>query len=371
MKRASRPFRYLFVLAFLAGQSLCVGFGPPTLAARDFDPAPLWPQQVRQLSRVAPPSPEATAALLLDVATQTPLYEKNAGQRCAPASTTKMMTALVALERGHLSDSVVVQAGDLAVDSLLGLGAGEVWALEDLLYALLLPSDNAAALVIARHIAGSEAAFVALMNERAAHWGLRNTHFANPHGYDDPQHYSTAHDLAQVALRGLANPVFATMVATRQRRVGRRTLVNLNQLLGAYEGAEGIKTGTTDQAGQCLISLARRPDGRALCIVLGSADRYRDSRLLLDYYFATYRTVSLKLGPKGLNRIRTLDGREAVLVLGEHPQVLLLCWQLPSLRVQRLSRAVGAPDTDGSVGSARFTLGTVLLAEVPLYASPP
>lgn len=354
-----------------AGQMFCVGFGPPRLAATDIDSAALWPQQVRDLGAAAPPQPAAGAALLLDLTTNTLLFAQNHEQRLAPASTTKMMTALVALERGRLDDEVLVEAADLTTPSYAGLYAGETWTLEDLLYALLLPSDNAAARVIARHIAGSEAAFVALMNEQAAAWGLRNTHFVNPHGLDAPQHYSSAYDLAQIALHGLANPLFASMVATREHRVGARTLANQNQLLGSYEGMAGVKTGTTDEAGECLISLVERPTGRALCVIMRSDDRYRDSRLLLDHYFASYVTVPLGLGPKGLNGARRRDGSRAVLALRDRRRALVPRWQLPWLRVQLVGPAVLPQDPQAAAGVARFTAGRVLLAEMPVYGVAP
>lgn len=371
MRRVSRPVRLLIILALTFGQGFCLGFGPPRLAARDLDDSALWPHQVGLMARVASPPVGSAAALLVDVATRTRLFAKNAETRLAPASTTKMVTALVALERGDLGDEVTVRSEDLAIGSFAGLLGGEVWKLEDLLYALLLSSDNAAALVIARHIAGSETAFVALMNEQVARWGLRDTHFVNPHGFDDPEHYSTAADLAEIALRCLENPVFARIVSTREHQVGWRTLVNLNQLLGSYEGAQGVKTGTTDQAGQCLVSLVLRPGGKALCVILGSPDRYQDSRLLLDYYFAHFRVLALRLGPKGLNRIREPDGHDLVLVADERPQVLLPQWQLPWLRVQRVCTGMGPWEPGVRAGTARFHLGNAVLAEVPLYVTAP
>lgn len=369
MRHGSARFRFLVISLVALGQSFCLGFGPPRLAARDVDPQALWPQQVWQLTHMVPPAAEATACLLMDVASQTVLYQKDAHAHLAPASTTKMMTALVALRRGNLADRVTIRAEDLGVGSIVGLSAGEVWTLEDLLYALLLPSDNAVAVVIARHIAGSEPAFVDVMNAQAAEWGLSDTHFVNSHGLDDPQHYSSAYDLAQITLHGLANPVFARIVATPEHQVGVRTLANLNQLIGTYEGAEGVKTGTTDLAGQCLVAVARRPSGRVLSVVLGSTDRYRASQLLMDYYFASYCSVPLQLGPKGLNSLRGLEGEPEVLVLREHPEVVLPRWQLPWLRVQPVyqpGRAIGAP-----AGIARFSLGRDVLAELPLYASAP
>jgi D-alanyl-D-alanine carboxypeptidase (penicillin-binding protein 5/6) len=282
-----------------------------------------------------------------------------------------MMTALVALRRGNLADTVVVQLGDLAVWSTIGLTAGEQWSLGDLLYALMLPSDNAVALTIARHIAGSEAAFVDLMNAQAAEWGLKDTRFANPHGLDQAQHYSTAHDLAQIAARGLAQPVFAEIISTREHRVGGRTLRNTNELLGVYAGAAGVKTGTTELAGQCLVSVVRRPDGRALSVIMGSVDRYRDSRLLLDYYFANYVIVPLELGVKGVNLVSKPDGTIGVLALREPGRVLLPRWRVPWLRVQRFYDLSTLAQGEGPVGMVRFIAGGDNLAELPLYLLAP
>ena len=361
------PLRAAFVLLLVLGQGVCAGFGPPQLAARDFDSTALWPEQVRELVAVGrQPQVDAKAALLIDMGSKAVLYEKNGTRRLPQASTTKMMTALVALERGNLSDTVVIEPGDLVVASAAGLRAGEMWTLGDLLYALMLPSDNAAAVVIARHVGGSEAAFVDMMNSKAAEWGLTDTHFANPHGLDDPAHHSSARDLAQIAMRGLAEPRFAAIVSTAEREAGGRTLRNLNQLLGSYVGAEGVKTGTTEGAGQCLVALAGRGERRVLSVVLGSDDRYRDTRALLDYYYANYRTVPLDLGPKGINVIRRSDGSKAVLALEGQPTALLPLWQLPWLQVLRVT-----PGAEGTAGMARFVAGGTLLAEEPLNALSP
>lgn len=369
MRRSPKFLRYLSLLVLLAGEALCVGFGPPRLAAHDIDGMSLWPHQVQELGALVPPDLDAGAGLLLDVTTKALLYGKNHEKRLAPASTTKMMTALIALQRGNLADEITIEAADLTTPSYGGLEAGETMTLEKLLHVLLLPSDNAAALVIARYVAGSEAAFVALMNQQAAEWGLKNTHFANPHGLDDPDHYSTAMDLAQIALHAMENPAFARIAGTREYRIGDRVLHNTNELLGTYDGAEGVKTGTTDEAGQCLVSLVDRPTGRVLCIVMGSQDRYRDARQLLDFYYAGYVTVSLKLGPRGLNEVRWLDGSEFVLALRDSRRVLLPRWQLPWLRTQRVG--IEPAPVDAEAGMVRFMVGDQVLAEMPVYGVAP
>ena len=274
------------------GPGLALTSGPEPAAKA----APVELHPAVLLTPARAPQVEASEALLVDLRSQTVLYQKNADRPVAPASTTKMMTALVAIEYGSLSDTVVIQPADLREGTGVGLAPGEQWTLKDLLYDLLLSSDNTAAVAIARHVGGSEQAFVALMNQQAADWGLSETHFVNPHGLDEPGHYSSARDLAQIALHGLNDPTFAQIVGTREYRVGPHTLVNLNQLLGAYPGIEGVKTGTTEAAGQCLVAAAERPTGNVLCVVLGSTDRYADAQALLDYYYTSYHTFTLSLG---------------------------------------------------------------------------
>src|SRR3990172_91439 len=178
------------------------------------------------------------------------------------------MTALLALERGQLDRlvRVDVDASQLGYSSVMGLRPGEELTLEDLLYGLLLPSGNDAALAVAGHLGGSVARFVDLMNQRAAELGLVNTHFANPHGLDAPEHYSSAADLVRLARTAMANPTFAKIVSTRERTVRGKLatyeLRNTNRLLGTYPGVDGVKTGSTDAAGQCLVAAAQRGGGR-------------------------------------------------------------------------------------------------------------
>ncbi|MDP2659964.1 MAG: D-alanyl-D-alanine carboxypeptidase, partial [Dehalococcoidia bacterium] len=174
-----------------------VGFSPPGITASDEALAPLRPSDLRKMLAIQRPDLTASAALIMDAATGKVVFEKQSHQRRAPASITKMMTAIVALEKGKLADKITVPRIPLPEESSMGLAWGDVLTLEDLLWGLLLPSGNDAATVIAYSLGGgSMSAFVDMMNQKASQMGLKDTHFVNPHGLDEEGHYSTAYDLA-------------------------------------------------------------------------------------------------------------------------------------------------------------------------------
>ena len=239
---------------------------------------------------------QAEAALLMEVSTGSVLYAKNEHQLRAPASTTKVVTALLALESGRLSDRVRVSrraAG--TTGSSAGLATGEVLTLEELLYALMLPSGNDAAVAVAEHLAGSVEAFAAWMTRRARELGAYNSRFENPHGLDSPGHYSTAYDLALFARTAMQFPTFARIVGQKAYTdlAGRRTWHNTNRLLWSFEGATGVKTGTTSRAGYCLVAAANREGMSVIAVVLGSADRWGDAARLLEYGLSAFALVEL------------------------------------------------------------------------------
>ncbi len=218
---------------------------------------------------------------------------QRAEQRRAPASLTKIMTGLLAIERGDPAAVVTVSPAAAAeTGKRLGLKAGERWRMAELLAAALLVSANDACHALADGVAGSETAFVALMNERARQLGLADTRFANACGHDAPGHRSTAADLARLARAAMADPRFAAMAATVRIEIasadGRRrfTLNNVNELVGRYPGAIGVKTGTTAAAGLCLIALARRDGREVLLVMLGARERWWSAVEALDAAFA-------------------------------------------------------------------------------------
>lgn len=208
----------------------------------------------------------------------------------ANASTTKMVTALLVARGGGLEDTVVVSRGAAGTGGGgLDLRPGDRYSVRELLYALLLTSSNDAAVALAEHVAGSERAFVARMNSLAASLGAEGSRFVTPHGLDVRGHYSTARDLARIALAVLRSPVLSNVVATPSASIeGRRgsvRLENTNPLLESYEGAIGVKTGYTSGAGDVLVAAALRSGRRLVAVAMGAQDAAADARALLDYGF--------------------------------------------------------------------------------------
>ncbi|VBB05324.1 peptidase s11 d-alanyl-d-alanine carboxypeptidase a [Lucifera butyrica] len=240
-----------------------------------------------------PPAIHAQAAILMDAKTGEVLYGKNIHTHCAPASTTKIMTAILAIESGHLDDTVKISARAASTaGSSMHLYPGQEISLRELLTGLLLRSGNDAAVAIAEHLAGSVDAFIEIMNQKAQVLGAYNTHFVNPHGLSRAGHYSSAFDLAWIARYALRNPIFAQIVGTRetaidwQDRSGReqgRQLRNTNKLLWMFDEADGVKTGTTNEAGPCLVSSATRGNQKLIAVVLHDHNRWDDSMRLLQY----------------------------------------------------------------------------------------
>lgn len=246
----------------------------------------------------------AQAAILVDMNSGRILFQKDMDTRHYPASTTKIMTLLLAVERGRLEEKVVLPAATGKVprdSSLVPVYPGERMTMRDLLYGLMIRSGNDAANAIADICAGSVEGFVIQMNQRAASLGLNNTHFTNPHGYHSAEHYTTARDLATLALSAMANEDFAAissalsyeMPATQKR--GALLIRNSNELLIPsslfyYEAAVGIKSGYTSHAGFCYVGSAVREEQRLLAVILGSRTRNRgwdDMARLFNYGFVT------------------------------------------------------------------------------------
>ena len=240
----------------------------------------------------------ADAWMLIDDATGMVISQKYANDPRFMASLTKMMTCLLALENSNLEDTVCITE-DVFVcrDSRVRLGEG--YLLGDLLYEMMLQSDNDAAYALAKHVGGDTIRFCEMMNEKAAYLGMENTHFANPNGMPAPDNYSTAGDLTRLARYAMRDSLFAAIVGTTEKKVpmidGRHMdCYNTNVLLSSYDGCIGIKTGFTRQAGYCLASAATR-EGRTLyCVLLNSRSmrtRFTESAILLDYGFRIMRSV--------------------------------------------------------------------------------
>jgi D-alanyl-D-alanine carboxypeptidase (penicillin-binding protein 5/6) len=233
-------------------------------------------------------SSSSSAALFVDVASGEILFEKNKDKRLPMASTTKLMTALVAVSETEPSDLVTVPAyKTLPLDTTMGVSTGDKLRVSELLHGLLIESGADAALALSNHIGGTEERFVAMMNERAAKLGLTDTQFTNSIGHDENGHYSTATDLVKLSRIVLSNPLIAEIVAkptyTATSESGKKYyLSNTNILLGGNTFV-GVKTGTTYAAGQCLISLYKEGEKEIIGVVLGSSDRFYETKGIIDW----------------------------------------------------------------------------------------
>ena len=234
-----------------------------------------------------PPQVSAKSAALLDGTTGECLCEKNGDQRALIASTTKIMTGLLVCEAGDLDRTVTVPETAAGTEgSSMYLKSGETLTRRELLYGMMLHSGNDAALTLAISVSGSEAAFVRQMNRRACALNLTQTHFANPHGLDSGENYSTALDLVRLAQAALQNEQFRAVVSTKTITCAGRTLTNHNKLLWRYDGCIGVKTGYTRHAGRILVSAAERGGRMLIAVTISDPDEWRDHVSLLDYGFA-------------------------------------------------------------------------------------
>lgn len=234
----------------------------------------------------------ASSAVVMVADTGEVLYEHNAHTRRSMASTTKIMTALLALENADLKKEITVSEKEVAVEGTsMGLLPDDKVTFEGLVYGMLLQSGNDAANVTAVKLCGSVEKFVKLMNERAAEIGMNNTNFVTPSGLDAPEHYSTAYDMALLACEAVKNPDFRSISSQKQAVVYygnppyRRTLTNHNKLLDYYNGCIGVKTGFTKKSGRCLVSAAERDSVTIVAVTLNAPDDWNDHKILLDYGF--------------------------------------------------------------------------------------
>lgn len=246
-------------------------------------------------------STSAGSAVLLDASGKTvrTLWEQNADKRRGPASTTKIMTALIAAERMPLSAKITVTKEAVGVEgSSVYLTEGEVFTLEELLCCTLLESANDAAVAVAIAVGGSIENFAALMNVKCEELGLVATHFTNPHGLDDDEHYTTARELGIIAAAALENEALRKIFSTYKMTVaapdgGVRLLINHNRLLRSIEGCIGVKTGYTKSNGRCLVSAAERYGLRLIAVTLDDGNDWHDHTLMLEAGFEAYESVEL------------------------------------------------------------------------------
>lgn len=318
----------------------------------------------------------AHSAVLIDADSRSILYAKDHESRRGMASTTKIMTALIAAENYDLGKTVHISPEAVGIEgSSIYLCEGEALTMEELLYALLLQSANDAATAIAIEIAGSIDAFADIMNKRAEDMGLKNTHFTNPHGLSDEEHYTTAYDLAVIAACALENEVIRKISSTYKMTIPiesactQRVLVNHNKMLKLYDGAIGVKTGFTKATGRCLVSAAERNGLRLVAVTLDAPDDWSDHRTMLDFGFEHYESFVVA-EPHGFEYELPIVGSDKESVTLTNTDELRLT--LPkdrgdiSLRVELLHRFEFAPVTQGAVaGRVYYTYdGRVISSEL-------
>ena len=311
----------------------------------------------------------AASAILMDVDSGRVLYEQNADAKMLIASTTKIMTALVAVRDGNLSDTVTVSREAAYTEgSSMYLKEGEELTLETLLYGLMLCSGNDAAVAVAEHVGGSVQGFVKRMNETARELGMDHSSFANPNGLDDEKHYSTARDMAVLACAALENETVLRIASTRSITIGGRTMTNHNKLLSMMDGCLGLKTGYTRAAGRTLVSCAERNGQRLVAVTLQDGNDWADHQSLFEYGFSAYPAQRPAILGRELGRAAVAGGMSDSV-----PLVAADSFSWPLAEGERLEtslelfRDLSAPVTAGTrAGQAVFTLNGQEVGRVDL-----
>lgn len=346
------------------------------------------------------PEPRAKAALLYDLKGNRIVYQSHADERVYPASVTKIMTALLALEKGNLGDTLTVTDSALAdinyLHSRIDLKSGEQMSLENLLTALLVCSANDAANVIAEYISGDIQSFVALMNQRASELGMSNTHFANPHGFHDDNHYTTASDVAIMTREALKNITFCNLVKTKTYTIPatniskERLISSTNHLISRYRNtyhyypyATGVKTGSTTEAGSCLVATAEKNGISLLSVVMGcenpdqkeNAYSFTDTKAMFEYIFGNYKSVTIASTSEVVSDSKVYEAKDNTRVaLSPSKDVIMLLpsdYKAEEINFEpKLAEEINAPiEKGGLLGSATYSFRGETIATVDLIAA--
>lgn len=334
----------------------------------------LWRPGTAQAQEV---DSSAASAIVIDAQHGTVLLSHQAEVERPMASTTKVMTALLALEECDLTELVTAGHNAFGVPGTsIYLSEGETLTMEDMLYGLMLASGNDAAVAIAEHIDGSVVAFCERMTARARELGCEHTAFLTPHGLPQDGHYTTAHDLALIAREAMKNETFRQIVSTTRATIpweGReydRILNNKNKLLTTYPGATGIKTGYTRAAGRCLVSSAQRDGMELICVVLNCADWFDESARLLDAAFTEYGWFTMLEAGETVRemQVEVSDGTMLPIVAQGELGGVASKDSLPSLELELPERLEAPIDRGEPLGTARMVVQGETVAQVPLVA---
>ena len=306
--------------------------------ADDVDEEELLENEVKEISvetiaeEQKEPVLNARAAVIYDRKTKEIIWGKNENEKKAMASTTKIMTAIVVLEKGNLSDVVTISKKAANTGgSRLKINTNDKISVLDLLYGLMLRSGNDAAVALAEYVGGSIEGFAKLMNKKAIEIGLENTHFVTPHGLDNIEHYTTAYELAVLTDYAMQNEKFSKIVNTKNTTISingvTRNIYNTNELLGTINGVNGVKTGFTNNAGRCLVTSCTRNGNQIITVVLGcDAKKYRtsDSIKLIEYAFKNYTRVNIEEKVKiEFEKWKQINGKRIYISKGEKSDVNL------------------------------------------------
>lgn len=321
----------------------------------------------------------AKSAVLIEASTGRVLYEHNAFEKMPMASTTKIMTAILAIENCRLNDIVEVGPNASGVEgSSIWLSAGEKIQLSDMLFGLMLASGNDAAVAIAEHVAGSVDKFVGMMNAKAKEIGAYNTQFRNPNGLPIDDHYTTAYDLAIISAYAMKNDFFCELVKTQYKTIPweghewDRVVKNKNKILWQYEGGNGIKTGFTKDAGRCLSAAAQRDGLQLISVVLGAPDMFNDCMKLMDFGFANYSNKLIVKAGEYIGDVKVNQGVEKSFQVYTQKDVYYPLTEEEFGNIDKrvyLEKELDAPVAEGqSVGYIDIWLGSNQIQSTPLTA---
>ena len=324
----------------------------------------------------------ANSAVLMEIETGQVLYAKEGFKERHPASLTKIMTGILALEYGNMSDVVTItkKTARISVGQTIKLREGQKLTLEDLLYAALMHSANDAAMAIAEHIGGTEEIFLKMMNQKALAIGATKTHFENPNGYTKANHRTTAYDLALITRYAMSNSTFANIVSTKYKSISKigegetLEIKNTNKLLRTYPGTLGGKTGTTAAAGGCIAAIAKNNDQTLIAVILKSGDqrRYQDCINLFEYGFNEIKEYKISQKGELWDQIYVPDGKPNSLKILFDDSLTLRLTKEQAAKIEKrltLNRRPKLPiDKGDKIGELRVLLDGQELACIELVA---
>jgi len=329
------------------------------------------------------PKLNSLSALLMDGENKRVLYEVNGYQEMPMASTTKIMTCIIALEQGNMEDVVTVSSYAASMpDVQLNIRSGEQYYLKDLMYSLMLQSHNDVAVAIAEHIGGSVEGFATMMNDKARELECNNTNFVTPNGLDAEGHYTSARDLAVISSYAIQNKDFIDITNTssyqfKELRNGRSFSVsNKNKFLYMMDGAIGIKTGFTGKAGYCFVGAIKRLDRTLISVVLGCGWppsknlKWTDTKRLMTYGIENYEKKQI-FENKDFEPVYVDNGQTSHIGLAMEGDLNLLLSDSENVRIEyNVPHTLSAPQEEGNVvGSAKYYIDDNLYADIPIYTT--